>query len=80
MLDITSHIDNNYLNASGELIVITHVTVTYHVPEHDHKLHRIMPIEKANEFASQNGIYGAYVSAIYDKEEAIEKGFLTEVK
>lgn len=75
-LDITKDIDRKYKNWQGKDIEITHVQVTYYTPKDDYKRIVVVPIEKANDLANKKGIRGAYVSEMYDKEEAIQRGYL----
>ncbi|MED4403723.1 hypothetical protein [Metabacillus fastidiosus] len=70
--DIINHIETKYINAQGQEIEITYVEITYHTPNDDYNHSITLPIEKANDFANTNGIRNPYVSAAYDKEEAIE--------
>lgn len=66
-----------YENAQGKIIEITHVEVTYYeFKKGDYKRFKILSVDKANEFANQKGIDNPFVSASYDKEEAIKKGWI----
>ncbi|MCU5662301.1 hypothetical protein OCB16_24310 [Bacillus cereus] len=68
-----------YKNAQGKTIEITHVEVTYYeFKKDDRKRSKILPVDKANEFANQKGINGPYVSATYDKEKALKNGWIKE--
>ncbi|MES9666266.1 hypothetical protein [Bacillus nitratireducens] len=68
-----------YKNAQGKMIEITHVKVTYYeFKKDDRKRSIILSVDKANEFANREGINGPYVSASYDKEEALKNGWIKE--
>ncbi|MGH1110953.1 hypothetical protein [Bacillus paranthracis] len=68
-----------YRNAQGKMIEITHVEVTYYeFRKSDNKRLKLLSIDKVNEFANQKGIDNPFVSAWYDKEEAIKSGWIKE--
>lgn len=68
-----------YKNAQGKMIEITHVEVTYYeFKKDDNKRFIILSVDKANEFANKKGIDNPFVSALYDKEEAIKSGWIKE--
>lgn len=75
--DILEHVKKEpYLNALGNIIEITHVEVTYYeFHKDDNKRTIILSLAEANEFANKTGITNPYVSAVYDKEEALRRGF-----
>ena len=68
-----------YKNAQGKMREITHVEVTYYeFKKTDNKRIILLSVDKANEFANQKGIDNPYVSAFYDKEEALKNGWIKE--
>ncbi|WP_053361941.1 hypothetical protein [Bacillus sp. FJAT-27251] len=74
--DITGDIDRKYTNWLGKEIEITHVQVTYYTPKDDYKRVEAVPIDKANQLANKPGVRGAYVSEMYDKDEALKRGYM----
>lgn len=75
-ISITAHIKRKYTNRQGEEKVITHVRIKYRSPVSDYDQYRIVPIEKADEFANQRDVWGAFVEGVLFEEEARMLGLL----
>ena len=75
-ISITNHIKRKFKNANGEEKVITHVRIKYRSPVSDYDQFRIVPIEKADEFANKKDVWGAFVEVAFEAEEAKLLGLL----